>query len=66
MNIEEVEESALIAVFRKPQLGDEGILRAQILYNGEVVAESESSAELSEVSINWPEHRTLHPTNPRG
>ena len=41
------------AVFRKTQPGDEGILKVEILVNGEVVAEDETSEEFGVVSTSW-------------
>jgi hypothetical protein len=43
----------LAVVFRKTQPADEGILRVEILVNGEVVAEDETSEEMGVVNVTW-------------
>ena len=41
------------AVFRKTQPTDEGTLKVEILADGEVVAQDQTSAELGVVNANW-------------
>jgi hypothetical protein len=53
-NVKDVDKSTLTAVFRKTQSGDEGTLQVGIVSDGEVIAESATSAELGEVSVKWP------------
>ena len=43
----------LAVVFRKTQPDDEGTLRVEILVDGEVVAEDETSEELGVVNVTW-------------
>jgi hypothetical protein len=45
-------ETGVFAAFEKTQPG-EGVLRLQILVDGEVVAERETSEESGEVTISW-------------
>ena len=52
-NVKDVDKSTLTAVFRKPQSGG-GTLKVEIVADGEVIAGSETSAELGEVSVKWP------------
>jgi hypothetical protein len=43
----------LAVVFRKTQPDDKGTLRVEILVDGEVVAEDETSEELGVVNVTW-------------
>ncbi len=43
----------LAVVFRKAQPTDEGTLRVEILVDGEVVAEDETSEEMGVVNVTW-------------
>jgi hypothetical protein len=43
----------VFAVFRKTQPADEGTLRVEILANGEVVAQDETSEEFGVVNASW-------------
>jgi len=43
----------LAVVFRKTQPADEGTLKVEILVDGEVVAEDETSEELGVVNVTW-------------
>jgi hypothetical protein len=52
-NVENVDKSTLTAVFRKTQPGG-GTLKVGIIADGEVIAESATSAEYGEVSVKWP------------
>jgi hypothetical protein len=52
----EIEGSAsdiLAAVFRKTQPADEGTLKVEILVDGEVVAEDETSEEIGVINVTW-------------
>ncbi len=44
---------AVAAAFRKTQSEDEGMLRAEILIDDEVVDEEETSAEFGVVNVSW-------------
>lgn len=51
---------AVSAVFRKTQPADEGTLKVEIVADGEVVAEDETSADLGVVRATWsPQGRTI-------
>jgi hypothetical protein len=43
----------LAAVFRKTQPADEGTLRVEILVEGKVVAEDETSEEIGVINVTW-------------
>ena len=43
----------LAAVFRKTQPNDEGTLKVEILVDGEVVAEDETSEEVGVINVAW-------------
>jgi hypothetical protein len=47
------DSNAVRAVFRKTEPGDEGTLKVQILADGEVVDEDETSADLGVVTSSW-------------
>jgi hypothetical protein len=52
----EIENSVsdiLAAVFRKTQPADEGTLRVEILVEGKVVAEDETSEEIGVINVTW-------------
>ncbi len=61
----ETEDGVLNAAFSKTQLGREE-LRVEILLDGEVVTQSETSAELGSATVNWkPEGGLPEETLPR-
>jgi len=43
----------LAVVFRKTQPADEGTLKVEILVDGEVVAEDETSEEIDVINVTW-------------
>ena len=43
----------LAAVFRKTQPADEGTLRVEILVEGKVLAEDETSEEIGVINVTW-------------
>jgi len=52
----EIESSVsdiLAVVFRKTQPADEGTLKVEILVDGEVVAEDETSEEIDVINVTW-------------
>ena len=59
-NVKGVDKANFVAVFRKTQ-PSEGVLRGRLVADGQVIADSATSAQLGEVTLKWPSQEETEP-----